>query len=136
MAQAALRAPTVFNFYEPNYVLPGSIAEAGLYAPEYQILTDTTALTVDEKSPPGAFHVVLGNCRCSQVASPGVAAAPIPWFTCSIAKGGAMTRAPAARETTEASTSTSPQQSQARRRWTMEIDPGILGVIESPGMPA
>jgi uncharacterized protein (DUF1800 family) len=45
LAQAALRAPTVFNFYEPNFVLPGSIAAAGLYAPEYQILTDTTALT-------------------------------------------------------------------------------------------
>jgi uncharacterized protein (DUF1800 family) len=45
LAQAALRAPTVFNFYEPNYVLPGAVASAGLYAPEYQILTDTTALT-------------------------------------------------------------------------------------------
>ncbi len=45
LAQAALRAPTVFNFFEPNFVLPGTVAEAGLYAPEYQILTDTTALT-------------------------------------------------------------------------------------------
>ncbi|MBI5693224.1 MAG: DUF1800 family protein [Verrucomicrobia bacterium] len=45
LAQAALRAPTVFNFFEPNFVLPGSVAEAGLYAPEYQILNDTTALT-------------------------------------------------------------------------------------------
>ena len=45
LAQAALRAPTVFNFYEPNYILPGELSAAGLYAPEYQILTDTTALT-------------------------------------------------------------------------------------------
>lgn len=45
LAQAALRAPTVFNFYEPNFVLPGAVAAAGLYAPEFQILTDTTALT-------------------------------------------------------------------------------------------
>jgi uncharacterized protein (DUF1800 family) len=45
LGQAALRAPTVFNFFEPNFVLPGSVAEAGLYAPEYQILNDTTALT-------------------------------------------------------------------------------------------
>ena len=43
--QAALRSPTVFNFYEPNFVLPGAVAEAGLYAPEYQILNDTTAIT-------------------------------------------------------------------------------------------
>jgi len=43
--QAALRAPTVFNFFEPNFVLPGQVAAAGLYAPEYQILNDTSALT-------------------------------------------------------------------------------------------
>ncbi len=45
LAQAALRAPTVFNFFEPNFVLPGAVAAAGLYAPEYQILNDTTAIT-------------------------------------------------------------------------------------------
>jgi uncharacterized protein (DUF1800 family) len=45
-AQAALRAPTVFNFFEPAYVQPGDLAAAGLYAPEYQILTDTTAISV------------------------------------------------------------------------------------------
>lgn len=40
-AQAALRSPTVFNFYLPNYQLPGEIATAGLYSPEFQITTDT-----------------------------------------------------------------------------------------------
>jgi len=45
LSQAALRSPTVFNFYEPNFVLPGAVAEAGLYAPEFQILNDTTAIT-------------------------------------------------------------------------------------------
>jgi uncharacterized protein (DUF1800 family) len=44
--QAALRSPTVFNFFEPDYVLPGPLAAAGLYAPEYQIFTDTTAITI------------------------------------------------------------------------------------------
>ncbi|HRE08104.1 MAG TPA: DUF1800 family protein [Opitutaceae bacterium] len=46
LAQTPLRAPTVFNFFEPNYVQPGSLASAGLFAPEYQILNDTTAMTV------------------------------------------------------------------------------------------
>ena len=46
LAQAAGRAPTVFNFFEPGYVLPGALASAGLYAPEFQLLTDTTAITV------------------------------------------------------------------------------------------
>lgn len=46
LAQAALRAPTVFNFFEPAYVQPGTLASHGLYAPEFQILTDTTAISV------------------------------------------------------------------------------------------
>ena len=43
--QAALRAPSVFNFFEPGYVMPGAIAGAGLVAPEFQIVTDTTAIS-------------------------------------------------------------------------------------------
>jgi uncharacterized protein (DUF1800 family) len=46
LGQAALRSPTVFNFFEPNYVVPGPLAAAGLFAPEYQIFTDTTAITI------------------------------------------------------------------------------------------
>lgn len=45
LAQAPLRAPTVFNFFEPDYVQPGTLAAAGLVAPEYQIVTDTTAIS-------------------------------------------------------------------------------------------
>jgi uncharacterized protein (DUF1800 family) len=37
-----LRAATVFNFFEPTYVQPGAIAQAGLVAPELKITTDTT----------------------------------------------------------------------------------------------
>ncbi|MBL9188203.1 MAG: DUF1800 family protein [Opitutaceae bacterium] len=46
LAQAALRAPTVFNFFEPNFVQPGVLAAAGLVAPEYQLITDTTAISM------------------------------------------------------------------------------------------
>jgi uncharacterized protein (DUF1800 family) len=45
LGQAPLHAPTVFNFFEPNYVQPGPLAASGLYAPEYQILNDTTAIS-------------------------------------------------------------------------------------------
>jgi uncharacterized protein (DUF1800 family) len=44
--QAALRSPTVFNFFDPGYVQQGSLAAAGLYAPEFQITTATTAISV------------------------------------------------------------------------------------------
>jgi hypothetical protein len=39
-----LRAPTVFNYFEPNYSLPGTISQAGLYSPEFQIATETTII--------------------------------------------------------------------------------------------
>ena len=44
-AQAPLRSITVFNFFLPDYTRPGTLAASGLYAPEFQILTDTTAIT-------------------------------------------------------------------------------------------
>jgi uncharacterized protein (DUF1800 family) len=46
LSQASLRAPTVFNFFEPDFVQPGPLAAAGLVAPEYQIVNDTTAISV------------------------------------------------------------------------------------------
>jgi uncharacterized protein (DUF1800 family) len=46
LGQAALRSPTVFNFFSPDYVLPGAIAAAGLVAPEFEITDDTYATLV------------------------------------------------------------------------------------------
>jgi len=44
LGQTVLRSPTVFNFYRPGYVPPGSSAEAAkLEAPELQISHETTA---------------------------------------------------------------------------------------------
>ncbi|MEM6671664.1 MAG: DUF1800 domain-containing protein [Planctomycetota bacterium] len=44
--QAALRSPTVFNFFEPDYAPPGEVADAGLVAPEMQITTHTSVTKV------------------------------------------------------------------------------------------
>ena len=46
IAQAALRSPTVFNFYHADYVLPGPLAAAGLVAPEFEITDDNYAISV------------------------------------------------------------------------------------------
>lgn len=54
LAQAAGRANTVFNFYEPDYIYPGVIASAGLFAPEFQIFNDTTAI-----SAPNYFYGII-----------------------------------------------------------------------------
>ena len=46
LAQAPMRSPTVFNFYHPDYVLPGSLASAGLVVPEFEITDDNFAISV------------------------------------------------------------------------------------------
>ena len=52
--QGALEAPTVFNFFQPDYALPGEVASLGLTSPELQIATDTylqrTASVLGEKT--------------------------------------------------------------------------------------
>jgi uncharacterized protein (DUF1800 family) len=45
LAQAPLRSPSVFNFFSPSYSPSGAAAQAGLVAPELQIVTDTTTAT-------------------------------------------------------------------------------------------
>lgn len=42
--QAPLLSPSVFNFYQPGYSNPGTIARAGLLSPEFQIFAETNAL--------------------------------------------------------------------------------------------
>lgn len=44
LAEAALRSPTVFNFFSPSYVETGPLAAAGLVAPEFQITDATTSV--------------------------------------------------------------------------------------------
>jgi uncharacterized protein (DUF1800 family) len=43
--QRPLSSPTVFNFFLPDHQPNGIIANAGLYAPEFQIVTTVTAIT-------------------------------------------------------------------------------------------
>lgn len=42
--QAPLSAATVFNFFEPDFSPAGPLVDAGLYGPEFQIVTETTAV--------------------------------------------------------------------------------------------
>jgi uncharacterized protein (DUF1800 family) len=42
LGQNPLRAPTVFNFFEPTHAHPGEVAQAGLVSPEFKIATETT----------------------------------------------------------------------------------------------
>ncbi len=42
--QAPLHSPSVFNFFQPGYSNPGSIAKNGLLSPEFQIFGETNAM--------------------------------------------------------------------------------------------
>jgi hypothetical protein len=42
LGQNPLRAPSVFNWFRPNYAPPGEILNQGLTAPEFQITHETT----------------------------------------------------------------------------------------------
>lgn len=55
--QQPYNAPSVFNFYLPNYTPPGVVGAAGLVAPEFQILNATTAVS----SPNYFFNAVASR---------------------------------------------------------------------------
>ena len=42
LAQSPLGAPTVFNFFFPDYQFPGVLSSAGLTTPEFQLTSDTS----------------------------------------------------------------------------------------------
>ena len=63
--QAALRAPTVFNFFLPSYSLPGEIAAAGLVSPEFQIATDTFITRMSNEIAGKVYWFWRGNPELS-----------------------------------------------------------------------
>lgn len=45
IGQSPQKAPSVFNWFLPDYVQPGLMADAGLYGPELQINTESTLIS-------------------------------------------------------------------------------------------
>ena len=63
--QSPYSAPSVFNFYSANYHPPGAIANEGKFAPEAQILNDTTILRAADRLFDYAHAVPLGSANNS-----------------------------------------------------------------------
>jgi uncharacterized protein (DUF1800 family) len=68
LAQTPLRSPTVFNFYRPGYVAPGTqAAAASLVSPEFQLAQETTTagyvnyMRDNVGSGVGAFNSIVGG---------------------------------------------------------------------------
>ena len=56
LGQAPLYSPSVFNFFGPDYLQPGPIEQAGLFAPEFQITTDTTVITTANRMAAAVYQ--------------------------------------------------------------------------------
>ncbi len=48
-AQSPLYASSVFNFFAPDYMSPGTLQQAGLFAPEFFITTESTVISSANK---------------------------------------------------------------------------------------
>ncbi|MCK7595363.1 DUF1800 domain-containing protein [Pseudomarimonas salicorniae] len=59
LAQRPLAAPSVFNFYSPDYTQPGVLSDAGLVGPEFEILNESTAIS----SSDGLLAVLFNGYR-------------------------------------------------------------------------
>jgi hypothetical protein len=59
--QRPMSAPTVFNFFEPDYQAPGPIQNANLYSPEFQILTETTVTRMNNTIRSRIVDYYLGS---------------------------------------------------------------------------
>ena len=64
LGQVPLSAPSVFNFFKPDYQSPGEIADLGLYAPELALVDEKQAIgaagLIDDWTLGGAAYYDLG----------------------------------------------------------------------------
>jgi uncharacterized protein (DUF1800 family) len=72
--QLPLSAPSVFNFFKPDFAQPGEIRDAGLVSPEFQIATDTQLVSAPNELGWRIFFFYVGS-RYSVVWENG---APVP----------------------------------------------------------
>jgi len=59
--QAPLSAPSVFNFFKPNFAQPGEIRDAGLVSPEFQIATDSLLVSAPNDLYWRIFYFYVGS---------------------------------------------------------------------------
>lgn len=59
--QLPLSAPSVFNFFRPDFAQPGEIRDAGLVSPEFQIATDTQLVSAPDELGWRIFLFYVGS---------------------------------------------------------------------------
>jgi uncharacterized protein (DUF1800 family) len=68
--QAPLRAPSVFNFFRPNYAPPGEIRTRGLVSPEMEITHETTSSSVNNYL---AYAIYLRHSQTANLGADDIA---------------------------------------------------------------
>lgn len=63
IGQLIMRSPSVFNFYLPDHQPAGELANADLFAPEFQILTSVTAISSQNHFSGTMLRGVIPNIR-------------------------------------------------------------------------
>lgn len=61
LAQAPLRAPSVFNFFSPDYAPTGELTQLGLVTPELQLATDNMLAQTNNAFGDEVFWYYIGN---------------------------------------------------------------------------
>ncbi len=61
LSQSPLNAPSVFNFFYPDYQFPGTLAMAGLTTPEFQLSNDTGTMGMTNTASRGIVNAGNAN---------------------------------------------------------------------------
>lgn len=121
--QQPYNSPSVFNFYSPNYLPPGVVGEAGLVAPEFQILNATTAV-----SSPNYFYNSIQSRDLHRWGTANPARAVRPNFTRETALAGTDVDAMIRRLDTHLTCgSLSPAEFQSIREAVSRVDATVTG---------
>jgi len=64
----ALQAPTVFNWYLPDYTVAGPLAQAGLYAPEFYVFTENFVINAANR----LYSALYTSLPSASVTKPGM----------------------------------------------------------------
>ncbi len=71
-----MSSPSVFNFWSPEYALPGPIATGNLVSPEFQVMNTVFAVNIPNTLYNMVQNATLGNFRADFTALTNLAATP------------------------------------------------------------
>ena len=65
LSQSPMESATVFNFYDPDFAYPGSLALNGVSTPEFQLTSDTNTMLLTNFLEQGVLQSGLSDGRTS-----------------------------------------------------------------------